>query len=185
MERRSLLRSLSAAGAALLPGCQTKAELQSGALTPSASATSQRVLQTRRFDTQDEAALLQSTIAVLQDLGFAIEESRAEAGLVTGTKRRDATESGQVAAQLALAFLAAAARTQHRVVMDRDQLIRVQVVVRPTQNRTGSLARVTFQRIVFNTDNQVSQMQTLEEPELYQAFFEQLSKSSFLAAHDI
>jgi hypothetical protein len=30
-----------------------------------------------------------------------------------------------------------------------------------------------------------SQMETLEDPQLYQAFFNQLSQSSFLTAHEI
>ncbi|MCK8788176.1 hypothetical protein M0638_27895 [Roseomonas sp. NAR14] len=187
MDRRSLL---SGAGAAallpLLPACVPKEELHTNALTPPASVVAQRALQTRRFDTQDDTALLQATVGVLQDLGFTITESRAAGGLVTGTKDRDAVEAGQVAAQVILAILAAAAGSRtHRMVMDRDQRIRVLVVVRPTQDRRASTARVTFQRVVMNTDNQVSRTETLDDPVLYQRFFEHLAQSSFLTAHEI
>jgi hypothetical protein len=185
MQRRAIF-TLAALGSGLgLLGCQTKEELHAGALTPSGSVVAQRALQTRRFETRDEPMLLQSTVGVLQDLGFVIEETRPQAGLIIGSKRRDATEAGQVAGQVLLVLLAAAARTQHRVVMDRDQTIRVQVVVRPSQDRSASLARVTFQRLVVNTENMPSQMETLEDPQLYQAFFNQLSQSSFLTAHEI
>lgn len=144
-----------------------------------------RALQTRRFDTRDETMLLQAAVGVLQDLGFLIEETRPRSGLVMGSKARDAVEAGQVAAQLFLVLLAAAARTQHRMVMDRDQRIRVLLVVQPTADRTASTVRVTFQRVVFNTDNQISRTETLDDPRLYQAFFDQLAQSVFLTAHEI
>ncbi|MCR0982256.1 hypothetical protein [Roseomonas populi] len=185
MRRRAIIESGLFASLAGLAACQSKEEVHANALTPSSSVVSQRVLQTRRFDTRDDTVLMQAAIGVLQDLGFIIEESRAQAGLVTGIKERDATEAGQVAGQLLLVLLAAAARTQHRVVMDRDQVIRAQVVVRSVPDRSGMLARVTFQRLVRNTDGQVSRLETIEDPELYKGFFNQLAQSTFLAAHEI
>ena len=45
--------------------------------------------------------------------------------------------------------------------------------------------RVTFQRVVVNTHGQVTLMEALNTPELYQEFYEKLSKSVFLEANDI
>ena len=185
MQRRRILRSGLLAPLAGLSACQSREEIHANALTPASSVVSQRVLQTRRFDTRDDTLLLQAAVGVLQDLGFVIEESRSQAGLVTGTKMRDATEAGQVAGQLLLVLLAAAARSQHRVVMDRDQTIRAQVVVRSAPDRSGMLARATFQRVVRNTDGQVSRLETIEDAELYRGFFDQLAQSSFLTSHEI
>ncbi|WP_198378010.1 hypothetical protein [Neoroseomonas rubea] len=186
MQRRHLTIGVFAAFAPLVVGaCRTRAELHADAFTPSGSVVEQRARQTRRFDTRDETMLLQAVVGVMQDLGFTIEETRPQSGLVMGSKDRDAVEAGQVASQIVLVLLAAAARTQHRVVMDRNQRIRILVVVRPTPERTASIARVTFQRIVINTDNQVSRMETMDDPQLYQAFFDQLAQSAFLTAHEI
>lgn len=185
VSRRSFALGVLAVPPVALSGCQTREDLHAAALTPSSSVVSQRVLQTRRFDTRDETTLLQATIGVLQDLGFTIEETRAEAGLVMGSKSRDAVEAGQVAAQVLLVLLAAAARTPYRAVMDHSQRIRVLVVVRPSPNSQSSTARATFQRVVINTDGRVSRIETLDDPRLYQAFFDQLAQSSFLTAHEI
>lgn len=187
MLRRGLMeRAFAVSAAAIgLGACRTREELHTDALTPPGSVVEQRARQTRRFDTRDETMLMQAVVGVLQDLGFTIEETRPHAGLVMGSKDRDAVEAGQVATQIVLVLLAAAARTQHRVVMDRNQRIRVLVVVRPTADRASSIARVTFQRVVINTDNRVSRMETLDEPQLYQAFFDQLAQSAFLTAHEI
>jgi hypothetical protein len=185
MRRRTFARGALAATAAMMAGCRTREDLHAEALTPPASVVAQRALQTRRFDTRDETALLQAAVGVLQDLGFTIEETRPQSGLVVGSKNRDAVEAGQVATQVLLVLLAAAAGTQHRVVMDRDQRIRVLVVVRLTPGGTASTARVTFQRVVMNTDNQVSRAETLEGPRRYQAFFDHLAQSAFLTAYEI
>ena len=184
MHRRRLL--LAPAGLLGLPAClQTKEEIQAGHFTPGATATELRSLQSRRFDTRDEAMILQAVAGVLQDLGFQIDESRPQVGLVAGSKDRSAVEAGQVAVQVLLVMLAAAARTQHRVVMDENQRIRVAVVVRPVPNQAALIARATMQRVVLNTENRMSRVETLDDPKLYQEFFNMLSQSAFLTAHEI
>ena len=70
--------------------------------------------------------------------------------------------------------------------IDKNQKIRVSVVTRPIDDGRGRTAvRVTFQRLVWNTRNQLSKIESLNEPELYRGFFEKLSQSVFLEAHDI
>lgn len=169
-----------------LGGClQSREEIQAGHFTPGAAATSLRAVQSRRFETRDETMLLQAVAGVLQDLGFQIEESRSQVGLIAGSKDRSAVEAGQVAAQMLLVMLAAAGRTQHRVVMDENQRIRIAVVIRPAPNEPSLIARATMQRVVLNTDRQMSRIETLDAPALYQEFFNMLSQSVFLTAHEI
>lgn len=167
-------------------GCvKSREEVHAGHFTPAAAASSLRSMQSRRFETRDERMLLQAVAGVLQDLGFQIEESQSQVGLVSGSKDRSAVEAGQVAVQVLLVILAAAARSQHRVVMDENQRIRIAVVVRPAPNEPSLVARATMQRVVLNSDRQMSRIETLDEPLLYQEFFNMLSQSAFLTAHEI
>lgn len=184
LARREVLFLLSSAAG--LVACVPEREATHAAhFMPAVAASDLRSLQSRRFDTRDESALLQSVAGVFQDLGFQIDESRPQVGLIAGSKERSAVEAGQVAAQILLALLAGAAGAQYRGVMDRDQRIRIAVVVRPVPSQPSLVARVTMQRIVTNTDNQLSRVETLSEPRLYQEFFNMLSQSVFLTAHEV
>lgn len=165
--------------AASLSACQQP--IPPEALQLTAESLQQRQLQTRRFDTTDEAKILAASAAVLQDLGFTIEESHVPMGLVVGTKDRDATEAGQVAGAIMIAILFGVA-----MPVDKDQKIRVSLVTRPLTGDTKAIAtRVTFQRIVRNTHNQVSKIEGMNDPALYTDFFEKLSKAVFLEANPI
>ena len=62
-------------------------------LKPESAAN--RAMQTRGFETRDEAELLSASAAVLQDLGFQVEESVREVGFLRATKERSAREHGQ------------------------------------------------------------------------------------------
>jgi hypothetical protein len=52
-------------------------------------------MQTRFFETKDEVELLSASAAVLQDLGFQVEESVRDVGFLRATKERSAREYGQ------------------------------------------------------------------------------------------
>lgn len=170
----------------LLSGCVQNPELQAAHFTPATSTVDLRSVQSRRFDTLDEQLLLQAVAGVLQDLGFQIEESRPRVGLIMGSKERSAIEAAQVAGQILLALLAGAAGVQqHRVIMDRDQRIRIAVMVRRAPGQSALVARATMQRVVINTENRLSRIETLDDARLYQEFFSMLSQSVFLTAHEV
>ena len=174
-----LVTAVLAVGLLVVAGCQQKIPKEALQLTHESLA--QRQAQTRRYDTSDENMLLSASAAVLQDLGFNLDESETKLGLVVASKDRDATEAGQVIAAIFIAALFGAP-----VPIDRRQKIRASLVTKPFGETGDQMSvRITFQRIVWNDQGQVSKTEALTEPEIYQEFFSKLSKSVFLEAHKI
>jgi hypothetical protein len=135
-----------------------------------------RQLQTRRFSTTDEAYVLSSCAGVLQDTGFNLEESETGLGVIVASKERSAVDAGQVAGAIVLALLTGVA-----VATEKEQKFRASVVTRPFAG--GTAVRVTFQRVVWNTQGQITRREALTDPEIYMEFFSKLSKSMFLEAN--
>ena len=159
--------------------CGCVNERAKDALTIQPGALELRRLQTKRFDTQNEAELLHASLDVLQDLGFEVDETESELGLIVASKNRDASSTGQMVG----AFIIGAAGDTD-ITYDVEQKIRASVVTRPL-GRAGTSVRVTFQRMVWNNRGAISTNESIEEPQLYQQFFIKLSQAIFLTARDI
>jgi len=170
-------------GLFLFTGCAQTIPKEALQLSP--ESLQNRQLQTKRFDT-DELTLLNASTALLQDLGFLIDESTPGCGVLVCSKRRDATDAGQIVGYLALGIL-----TGVYVPPDRDQLIRASLVTRPLvvneedKSKSQTAVRVTFQRIVWNQQGHVTKQELINEPPIYQDFFDKLSQSLFLEAHEL
>ncbi len=91
----------------LLLGCAEKIPRE--ALVLSTDLLSRRQLQTRVYETENETALLSASSALLQDLGFNLDESETRLGVITASKDRTAVEAGQVVAAVFVAALTGAA----------------------------------------------------------------------------
>ena len=140
-----------------------------------------RQLQSRFFETNNEVELLSAGVAVLQDMGYSIDETETKSGVVTASKTVDATNKAQMAGAVLAALLVGA-----NMSIDSQQQIKVSSVTSPSKNnKNGYLARATFQRIVTNTEGQVTKAETMDNEELYTEFFNKLSKSVFLEAQEI
>jgi hypothetical protein len=163
--------------ALMVAGCEASIPKEALQLTPDSLA--RRQVQTRVFETTNEAELLAASAHLLQDLGFNLDESEVELGVVVASKDRDATEAGQVAASLLLAMLGVA------MPWDDEQKIRASIITRELKERNGYAVRLTMQRIVWNTQNQISKTEPLDDPEMYQEFFAKLSKAVFLEAQEL
>jgi len=167
----------------LLVSCVPK--IPKEALRLSKESLQNRQLQTRRFDT-DEKTLLLASAAVLQDLGFNINESETELGVIACSKQRDATTASQVIGAIFFAALTGAP-----MPIDKEQLIRASLITRPIhiyetdKSKCQTAVRITFQRIVTNTQGQITRREGINEAEIYQEFFDKLSQSLFLEAHKI
>ncbi len=151
-----------------------KAALQ---LQPEALAL--RQLQTRRFDTKDEKSLLTAGATLLQDMGFQVEDSETELGVLVGSKDTDARQAGEIAGSIFLAVLIGA-----DVPFAQTQKVRASLVTKPL-NTAQTTLRVTFQRIVWNNKGVIHKVEGLTENTLYQDFFTKLSKAIFLDANSI
>lgn len=171
-------------------------------LSPNAFVVSQeqlalRNIETRRYAGLKEEQILAASGNVLQDLGYNLDNSETRLGVISASKERDATNAGQVVGAIVLALLGGGATP-----IDKDQKIRVSLVVRPqlkladkpaikptavpAQDAVQSeyLVRITFQRVVRRTDGSFY-AETLKDPTLYSAFFERLSKSVFIEGQKI
>lgn len=175
----------------LLIGCVTHTEpaelFQLTAETPR-----HRAMQTRFFETPNEKELLSASAAVLQDLGFQVEESVHEVGFLRATKERSAREYGQYF-QRALFLVLSLGRLFQPV--DLHQKIAAGLITRPlNQEASRQEVRIVFYRIVWKGDGQIDRqyippgqqhMEMIRDPEIYQQFFVKLSKAVFLEAHTI
>lgn len=113
-------------GLFLVGACAPKIPQEALQLPPESIAD--RQLQTRLFETGNEGAVLVAANAVLQDLGFILDETCPELGVVVGSKTRDATDGGQV---FLLALLGALGNNPNATnAADATQLIKVSLVVR-------------------------------------------------------
>jgi hypothetical protein len=120
----------------LMTGCA--ASTPKDALTLSPESLANRQLQTRRYDTGNDNAVLVAANAVLQDLGFNLDETDPELGVVVASKERDATDGGQV---FLLALLGALGNNPNAVnSADSTQKVRVSLVVRPLDKEGDSAA---------------------------------------------
>jgi hypothetical protein len=174
------LQAAAALGFALLvvAGCQATTATEALQLAP--DSLERRQTQTRVYQTDDEAELLAASAALLQDLGFNLDESDVELGVIVASKERDAEEAGQIAGAIVLAVLLGV-----NMPWDDNQKIRASVVTRKLDERDGYAVRLTMQRIVWNTRGLVSKTEPLDEPEMYREFFDKLSKSVFLEAQEL
>lgn len=168
----------------LLVGCAT---IPKGFLKTSEKSLENRQLQMRQYETKDEEKIISSVAGVLQDLGFTLDNSETEVGFVAASKKADA-KSG---AQITLAFLgdvlaaAGGAYSNNISRCDKDQVVKASVITQPSLDGNKTVVRVTFQRIVWNMSSQISRVETINEPQIYQKFYDALSKAIFLEAEKI
>ena len=162
-------------------------------LTP--QSAQHRALQTRTFETSNEKELLSASAAVLQDLGFQVEESVKEVGMLRAAKERGAREYGQEIMQSLVFLLLAISGKAYIIPVDVHQQINATLVTRRSETDPSSFSvRILFHRSVWKGDGQAGDQkippgqQNLEmivDARIYQQFFAKLSKSVFLEAHKI
>jgi len=148
------------------------------ALRADSTVLEDRQTQSRKFGTKDEVLLLTAASDVLQDMGYSIKSTEKDLGLVTAFKMADAEEQGEKVASILLSILLLTP-----VAHDEEQRIWVNFVTTPSTTQTDQyVARVTFQRQVFNSQGFLTRTEVLRHPKLYQKFFQNLSQAIFMEA---
>jgi len=187
---RRLSASLLAIAVALVGCTSPPAETAADALLLQEEHTSLRDLQTRRFATADETLMLRASAAVLQDLGFILDDSESEVGLIVASKERTAVDPAEMTRSILLTLMMCtspamvlATGGEPTVAFDLRQQLRACLVIRTVAN--GVVVRVTFQRFVWNNEGKLSKLEALHEAEQYAEFFDRLAKAAFLQAHDL
>lgn len=160
-------------------GCATSPK---GFLRPSENSLEKRQLQTRQYDTTDEGKIITSVAGVLQDLGFTLDNSETKLGLVSASKAANAKNGGQIAGAFLFDVLFGTSTTKECA---KSQVLKASVVTRPSLDGKKVIVRVTFQRIIYDMENHISRVETVSEPEIYQKFYNSLSKAIFLEAQKI
>ncbi|MFH1847031.1 MAG: hypothetical protein ABH869_05705 [Candidatus Omnitrophota bacterium] len=167
-----------------LTGC---ASVPMGLLKPSKESLKNRQLQMRQYETKDEEKIISSVAGVLQDLGFTLDSSETKLGVIIASTRADATDAGQIAGAVVLDVLCAlgGSYSNNMALCDKEQKVKASVVVKSSLDSSKMVVRVTFQRIVWNMQNNLSKIETINEQEIYEKFYSGLSKAIFLEAHKI
>lgn len=157
-------------------GC---ASMPKGFLKPSEASLEKRQLQMRQYDTTNEEQILTAVSGVLQDLGFNLDDSETKLGFVAASKKADATNAGQI---FLLYFFGGANAAANA---DSSQVVKVSVITKPSLDGKKIAVRVTFQRIIWNMNGQINRVESINDPEIYQKFYDSLSKAIFLEAQKI
>lgn len=202
--------ALVVAGVIGLTGCAH--QIPEGAFDVSPDMMAQRQVESRKFTGISEEEILIASSNVLQDMGFNLENSEVKLGVLTANKQREATNAGEIAGAI---IMAALFRVQMPTSKDQTIRVALVIKPAPSESVIGTLysgasnapatmavktkgkkaepvaaapesyvVRVTFQRIVRRTDNS-TYAETMKDPELYQEFFDKLSKSVFIEAQKI
>ena len=140
-----------------------------------------RQMETRRFEAKNEEQILTAAAGVIQDLGYTIDESETELGLITAIKDREAGSAAQKAMAI---MIAASAGKNTQPVYDVRQRVYLSLVSTKSKTNPGYNVRVKFGRIVWDNTGD-SRMQHMESEQMYSEFFDKLSQSLFLVANDL
>ncbi len=188
MGRRWVLTGTCLAMLGLCSGCVTPTQ-PAELFQLSEESPKHRAMQTRFFETADDKELLSASAAVLQDLGFQVEESVQEVGFLRATKERSAREYGQDIGRLLVMVVTFG---YVGIPVDLHQKIAAALIARPVNpDATRHEVRIMFYRVVWKGAGYVERthippgtqkMEMIRDPEIYQQFFAKLSKAVFLEA---
>ncbi len=141
-----------------------------------AEGASVRTFETRRYYTASDAALMRAIASTMQDLGFTVTETSADAGVVAAQKTRDAKEVGEIAGAVAANVLESILlHNNPDLVFTKTQVIHVTVVSSPAG--AAHDVRVTFDRYLIDNHENLRATDIVADPKIYAQFFSQLDSA--------
>ncbi len=167
-----------------LSACET---LPKNAFRLTETALDTRQIQTREFDSIDDNAILSASVAVLQDMGYTIDEIEKELGVLSASKQADATSDvamiGSIAADAVKCLITIGLGCTGNTYggIDDIQEIRLTLVSRAQQeNERNVSVRITIQRITWDKRGRLSEQETVNDQDVYVALYNKLSTAVFL-----
>lgn len=167
----------------LLAGCaSTASQLM---LQPQAAGSAARTeFQTRLYEVPNEERILAACTALLQDMGFQVDEAASGLGVLSASKMRDAnrlTQGERFAVTVLTLGLLVGGYTAPLafLVADANSPKPVNIEVGITTRKVGRGGGQVSVHVVFK-ENSVH----ITDPAVYEEFFGQLSKALFLEARE-
>lgn len=143
-----------------------------------------RAVQTRTFEAPSDVVIMAATIATVQDMEFNIDIIEKPLGVITASKVADADSKGQKTGLFFLDLLCAASGStdcNSSQTADDEQRVTLTMVVLPSLARSNEyVTRITLQRAIYSKAQQVTKLERIDEPEIYQQIFDNLSKAIFI-----
>ena len=178
-QRRSASTGILLMPLLLVAGCAPTA---SHLLVRPEGVSAQHEFQSRRLETADEKRVLAVCTALLQDMGFQVDEAAAALGVLSASKIRDAnrlTSGERIAVTVVSWGLIAGVYTAPLALflMGADSAKPVNIEVGITTRKTSHDGGQVSVNVVFK-ENTTS----INDPEVYREFFDHLSKALFLEA---
>lgn len=140
-------------------------------------------LQTQMFETSDEERILSASASILVDDGFYVVERKTDLGLLVASKERDVIDAGDILFSVAVGFAVQQSLSSNpkRIITESAS------VVTSPAGETGerTAVRVTFYKVSRYTSGRVSWRGKLNDPNMYQEFFDKLSKAVSMEEHGI
>ncbi len=143
---------------------------------------SRRHIETARFETKDEMAILSASVNLLQDMGYTLRETEPELGLVTAYKDNVISRSGVKALIIFITTLGGMF-TPFGIspFYLTEQRIFVTLATAKSSDGKGINVRADFTRTI-KTNKEYSKQQKIKDPEIYEIFFERLGQSVALSS---
>ena len=167
----------------LIAGCaSTTSQLM---LQPQAAGSAARAeFQTRLYETPDEGRILAACTALLQDMGFQVDEAASSLGVLSASKMRDAnrlTPGERFGAVILTLGLLAGGYTAPLALftMNAGDPRPVNIEVGITTRKVGQGGGRVSVHVIFKENSA-----HITEPAVYQEFFGHLSKALFLEARE-
>lgn len=163
-----------------LAGCQNPNQIALKIGAPPSGADKLRQVEIQRFREANPTRLLVAATQTLQDLGYIVSQSAPDAGVLCAVKSRDAEETRQVAAQIALTVGLLALGVVNNPTWDKSQIIHVTFVLSPTDDPNTQQVRVSFDRDITNNHGVMWRTEIIKDADIYKKFYTHLAKSILL-----
>ena len=184
MNPRKIFQTIAVSVSVLcLAACES---IPSNAFRIPESSLSTRQMQTREYAELDDDTILSASVAVLQDMGYVIDEVEVELGVLSASKRANATNKLEafgtmtVDAMQCVFTLMLACNGKRYQGIDDVQDIRLTLIAGSRQLGSDVPVRITIQRIIWDKAGRLSQQETITDPSVYDSMFAKLSKAVFL-----